>query len=141
MPTGGGKSLCYQVRQNQLCQHMRLNTVSFMSLRCCFASLLISVWCHVQLPAVVNKGLTLVISPLLSLMQDQASSTVAVCSACIPDQCTGNHHCLVSDAVVRRIASETGLVTGRPSRAIVPTKLVSCICLSDTHWNDRQAVI
>lgn len=57
MPTGGGKSLCYQVQSFKHLVAMN--------------ELLTEKW---QMPAYVRKGVAIVLSPLIALMQDQVTS-------------------------------------------------------------------
>lgn len=62
MPTGGGKSLCFQVHPKSL------NSVTI----------------GMQLPAVLCQGFTVVVSPLLSLVQDQVHTLVTLPNGGVP---------------------------------------------------------
>ncbi|RWW20084.1 hypothetical protein BHE74_00023046 [Ensete ventricosum] len=66
MPTGGGKSLCYQVSCFLSSDFFELQTILH---ALCFSSGL-----YLQLPATLHPGVTVVICPLLSLIQDQITT-------------------------------------------------------------------
>jgi len=103
MPTGGGKSLCF------------------------------------QLPAILNTGLTIVVSPLISLMKDQVDSlvTIGIDAAC------WNSSLSAEEIQTTRLGLETGktrLLYVAPERLMLPSFLaylkqfpVRLIAIDEAH--------
>jgi ATP-dependent DNA helicase RecQ len=99
LPTGGGKSLCY------------------------------------QLPALVEPGLTLVVSPLISLMKDQVDGLSANGVSA-----TFLNSSLDPPTTARRLAALVGgafrLLYVAPERAVLPSFLAKL-----EHWNVRRIAV
>lgn len=105
MPTGGGKSLCYQI------------------------------------PALIMDGITLVVSPLISLMQDQVSSLEATGIHCVFLNSSldwDSYKEAVSDIKSGNVkivyVSPEGLATSRVREILSDSTLnISCIAIDEAH--------
>jgi ATP-dependent DNA helicase RecQ len=103
MPTGGGKSLCY------------------------------------QLPGLLFEGLTVIVSPLVALMQDQVSQlgAVGVSAACLNHMVPIHEHTAITNRVRR---GHTKLLYVAPETLLRPETLVlleqsrlACLAIDEAH--------
>lgn len=103
MPTGGGKSLCYQI------------------------------------PAVIFEGITVVVSPLIALMEDQLSqleavgiSTTVLNSTLDWDEYVLNMNLVASNSVKIVFCAPETLVTDR-IKSLFSTANISCVTIDEAH--------
>ncbi|WP_288758141.1 RecQ family ATP-dependent DNA helicase, partial [uncultured Treponema sp.] len=105
MPTGGGKSLCYEI------------------------------------PALILPGITVVVSPLIALMQDQVAQleSYGISAVCLNSSLERNHYqkcCekILSGKIKLLYVSPEGLNSGRMIRLLQESKSsVDCIAIDEAH--------